>query len=132
MIPLRRHPIGATVFDFSKAWRMSSLRPSLGPGKLAAGPDCIGATGVKAPGVPLPGDDTGGATPVPIPNTAVKPAGPMIVPLARKSAIAGLIYLREKTEAPAGITAIPAGASACAESGFGGWVLGVGKVRMGR
>ena len=27
--------------------------------------------------------------PVPIPNTAVKPAGPMIVPLARKSVIAG-------------------------------------------
>ena len=38
----------------------------------------------------FPGDHTGGATPVPIPNTAVKPAGPMIVPKARKSDIAGI------------------------------------------
>ena len=36
------------------------------------------------------GDHTGGETPVPIPNTAVKPARPMIVPLARKSVIAGI------------------------------------------
>src|SRR4051812_21989645 len=36
---------------------------------------------------PSSGDDTGGAPPLPIPNTAVKPPGPMIVPLARKSVI---------------------------------------------
>jgi len=38
----------------------------------------------------FPGDHTCGAPPVPIPNTAVKPAGPMIVLLARKSVIAGV------------------------------------------
>src|SRR4051812_46337521 len=32
----------------------------------------------------LPGDHTRVDTPVPIPNTAVKRAGPMIVPIARK------------------------------------------------
>lgn len=37
------------------------------------------------------GDHTDGVTPVPIPNTAVKPVGPMIVPLARKSVIAGIL-----------------------------------------
>src|SRR5437764_4121727 len=42
------------------------------------------------PDARFPGDHTGGATPVPIPNTAVKPAGPMIVPQARKSVIAGV------------------------------------------
>ena len=36
----------------------------------------------RPPGGRLPGDHTGGATPVPIPNTAVKPAGPMIAPQA--------------------------------------------------
>ena len=35
--------------------------------------------GLNAPAGRLPGDHTRGATPVPIPNTAVKPAGPMIV-----------------------------------------------------
>jgi hypothetical protein len=44
---------------------------------------------------PDSGDHTGGATPVPIPNTAVKPAGPMIVPQARKSVIAGSISTAE-------------------------------------
>lgn len=37
------------------------------------------------------GDHTDGVTPVPIPNTAVKPIGPMIVPLVRKSVIAGIL-----------------------------------------
>ena len=36
-------------------------------------------TGLNAPVGRFPGDHTCGATPVPIPNTAVKPAGPMIV-----------------------------------------------------
>ena len=40
------------------------------------------------------GDHTCGATPVPIPNTAVKPAGPMIVHSARKSVIAGKKFER--------------------------------------
>ena len=35
--------------------------------------------GLNPPAGRLPGDHTRGATPVPIPNTAVKPAGPMIV-----------------------------------------------------
>lgn len=35
--------------------------------------------GLNAPDGRFPGDHTCGATPVPIPNTAVKPAGPMIV-----------------------------------------------------
>jgi hypothetical protein len=46
--------------------------------------------GADPSGARFPGDQTGGATPVPIPNTAVKPAGPMIVPKARKSVIAGI------------------------------------------
>ena len=37
------------------------------------------------------GEHTDGVTPVPIPNTAVKPVRPMIVPLARKSVIAGIL-----------------------------------------
>lgn len=45
----------------------------------------------KTPAVRFVGDHTGGVTPVPIPNTAVKPVGPMIVPLARKSVIAGIL-----------------------------------------
>ena len=32
----------------------------------------------------FPGAHAGGATPVPIPNTVVKPAGPMVVLLARE------------------------------------------------
>ena len=48
------------------------------------------AAGVgESPAGRLPGDHTCGETPVPIPNTAVKPARPMIVPQARKSVIAG-------------------------------------------
>src|SRR5205085_10923495 len=38
-----------------------------------------------------PGAHTRGATPVPIPNTAVKPPGPMVVPHARESVGAGTI-----------------------------------------
>lgn len=38
---------------------------------------------------PFSGEYTDGVTPVPFPNTAVKPIRPMIVPLARKSVIAG-------------------------------------------
>src|SRR4051812_32725804 len=36
----------------------------------------------RRPAGRFPGDHTGGAPPVPIPNTAVKPARPMIVPQA--------------------------------------------------
>src|SRR6478609_4339769 len=46
-----------------------------------AAPDCRDPPrpgGLTAPR-PISGDDTGGAPPVPIPNTAVKPARPMIV-----------------------------------------------------
>lgn len=57
----------------------------------------------------LSGDDTCGAPPVPIPNTAVKPAGPMIVPLARKSVIAGFCHFQ--TQAPVTSTRV-AGAAA--------------------
>ena len=39
----------------------------------------------------ISGGFSGGVTPVPIPNTAVKPVRPMIVPLARKSVIAGIL-----------------------------------------
>ena len=49
------------------------------------------AGGAHRPPGRLPGAHAGGATPVPIPNTAVKPAGPMIVPQARKSVIAGIL-----------------------------------------
>ncbi len=43
------------------------------------------AAGVaSSPAGRFPGDDTGGATPVPIPNTAVKPVRPMIVPSSAK------------------------------------------------
>jgi hypothetical protein len=53
----------------------------------------------------MSGDDTGGVTPVPIPNTAVKPVGPMIVPSARKSVIAGLLF--EATSGGAGSRSTP-------------------------
>ncbi len=33
----------------------------------------------RKPDKELPGDNTGGATPVPIPNTEAKPVGPMVV-----------------------------------------------------
>lgn len=39
----------------------------------------IRPAGLNPPAGRIPGDHTCGATPVPIPNTAVKPAGPMIV-----------------------------------------------------
>ena len=60
--------------------RATRVRPTIGP--------TDGRGGLTAPR-PISGDDTGGAPPVPIPNTAVKPARPMIVPPARKSVIAG-------------------------------------------
>ncbi len=55
----------------------------------------------------MSGDDTGGVTPVPIPNTAVKPVGPMIVPSARKSVIAGLLFGFEATSGGAGSRSTP-------------------------
>ena len=65
------------------------------------------AGGPARPAGRLPGDDTGGATPVPIPNTAVKPAGPMIVPQARKSVIAGVIFLNARAPtSPSGVVGV--------------------------
>src|SRR5579871_4930265 len=45
--------------------------------------------GLVSGGMRLPGEHTRRATPVPIPNTAVKPPGPMVVLPARESVIAG-------------------------------------------
>src|SRR4051812_37899129 len=63
--------------------RWTLTLPHRPPTELRAwtAPDCIhrGRGGLTAPR-PDSGDDTGGAPPVPIPNTAVKPARPMIVP----------------------------------------------------
>lgn len=42
-------------------------------------PESSRPAGLNPPAGRFPGDHTRGATPVPIPNTAVKPAGPMIV-----------------------------------------------------
>ena len=65
------------------------------------------AGGPARPAGRLPGDDTGGATPVPIPNTAVKPAGPMIVPQARKSVIAGVTYpIAHAPTSPSGVVGV--------------------------
>lgn len=55
------------------------------------------------------GDHTDGVTPVPIPNTAVKPIGPMIVPLVRKSVIAGILQ-------PDALEIILQGVFSCASS----------------
>ena len=48
-----------------------------------------GASAVKYPPVCLSGDHTRKVLPVPIPNTAVKLSGPMIVPTSVKVGIAG-------------------------------------------
>ena len=45
----------------------------------ATDPGESAAARASQPAGRIPGDHTGGATPVPIPNTAVKPVGPMIV-----------------------------------------------------
>jgi hypothetical protein len=71
---------------------------SMSPYHDPAGPSPRPTTARTRPRRPNPprgrlsGDHTGGAPPVPIPNTAVKPAGPMIVPLARKSVTAGVLH----------------------------------------
>jgi hypothetical protein len=52
--------------------------------------ESTGAAGPSGPAAPLPGDDIGKATPVPIPNTAVKLSEPMIVPTSAKVGLAGL------------------------------------------
>src|SRR3954470_4854614 len=61
--------------------------------RMTLHPDHRGRGGLTAPR-PDSGDETGGVPPVPIPNTAVKPARPMIVPPARKSVIAGIPHRR--------------------------------------
>src|ERR1700733_649664 len=70
-----------------------SLRVRPPPDQNVSGP-------ASTPAGHFSGDHTGGVTPVPIPNTAVKPARPMIVPLARKSVIAGILTLESALDQP--------------------------------
>ena len=62
--------------------------------------DCSRPARPDRPPGDFSGDHTGGVTPVPIPNTAVKPVGPMIVPLARKSVIAGILSANHEPPQP--------------------------------
>ena len=78
-------------------------------GDAARNDRIAGPGGRTRPAGPISGVHTRGATPVPIPNTAVKPAGPRIVPQGAK---AGRCRNPAPT-APAGPS--PTGAVSCAE-----------------
>ncbi len=85
--PLRIHPDGRV--PVKRTTTEPSTRELHSPGALDRQSTDRRRPRVFTDARPDSGDHTGGATPVPIPNTAVKPVGPMIVPLARKSVIAG-------------------------------------------
>jgi hypothetical protein len=83
--PVRLFDIFVVEHAHSSSENGLSLRVRPPPDQNVSGP-------ASTPAGHFSGDHTGGVTPVPIPNTAVKPARPMIVPLARKSVIAGILY----------------------------------------